>query len=139
MWLKFRELTRYDIKNNDYPYLITKEIIYENKNVSDSLTTEVKLKSDTFNFVELTWAKTRNKYIRFLKSCFIEVYVLNSTTGKTVIYSIDCTPKRKWFLENNIKDEFKTNKYKLFIKISTVIDKDLLNYKNKKFTITKKF
>ena len=137
MPLKFKELTKYSIKDDCYPNIITKEVIYENQNSSYRLTTKEDLAHKTIDFIEDLWRKTRNKYIRFLKSSFLYLYVLTSKTEKITIYSIDCTPHRHWFLENEITDELKTSKCRFFIKQSTIIDIDLLNYENKKLKITK--
>ena len=137
MSLYFKELNKYSFKNNDYPDIITKEIIYENQK-SYTLSNKEDLRNKTENFIEGLWVKTRNKYIRCLKSNIITIFTKKPGNKKIIFYTIDCTPRRYWFKENDIEDEFKTSKYRIFIKQSTTLDLISYNYKNHKFEVTKK-
>ena len=139
MPLDFKEITNYTNKNPDYPHLIVKNIIYKNQNNNYRLFSEERLKIDAYDFVEYIWGKTRNESIRFLKSSFVYIYLKNVKTKKekTIIYSIDCTPRRNWFLENNIMDGFEPENYNILIKQSNTIDELFMCRFNLTFLQTK--
>ena len=66
------------------------------------------------------------------------MYLLKKPRTEEInIYTIDCTPKRVWFLENDITGDLKNQKYKIIIKQSKTMDLNLYRKINMEFMVHK--
>ena len=86
----------------------TQFIVYDNEKTYE-ITTETKLLSDVYDYVENLWKNNPGIYL-------MELCIGKLGGGFSIIYSINCIPTRHWRLVNKIDEKYKNGHYGLLIR-----------------------